>query len=410
MVGRKLQFTAILASLFVLFFCKPYFVWNIYLNSYIRLIILGLMSILFGLNCDIKTKQRFFLFVAFFALLSVMPLTQGANIVGFAASVIVCTIPFLRKEFAISIYKSFLTIYSILVGLSAIVWILTFFDVVPILGDIQPVDISKDYNYTVYPLLVRANEITEYFRFCGPFDEAGVIGTLGALILTVGKYNLRDWRLLIVFITGLFSFSFFFYGISFFYFIVYAIFVSKNKKNVLLIFAILAVAIVFSMSNETMNDLIWQRLEWDADEGTFAGDNRLNTASKNYYESMVGTSAFYFGLSQSEYDYLTEIVGGSYSIFLTILRYGLFFVIGYILIFVYYGWQYKTNIILYLLFLAVFFGTLYQRPSLFSPEYLFLFSLMAVTSGNNLLEKNEIKQKRQYSNKHLINYANRNNN
>ena len=81
------------------------------------------------------------------------------------------------------------------------VWLLLFFGI-PVPGKIiAPLNAVKTYNYIAYPFLVIPNYLGAgldvYFqslRFCGPFDEPGVVGTIAGLMLYIDNFNLKDKR------------------------------------------------------------------------------------------------------------------------------------------------------------------------------------------------------------------------
>ena len=101
-----------------------------------------------------------------------------------------------------------------------------------------------------------------------------------------------------------------------------------------------------------------------------------------YVKTIMGSSEFYFG--SNNYEVYAEMVSGSSSFISIIVRYGLVFSLLYVYLFASYGWKYKRNIITYTLFLFVFLGTIYQRPFIFDPSYLFLFSMMAISCESQI--------------------------
>ena len=125
--------------------------------------------------------------------------------------------------------------------------------------------------------------------------------------------------------------------------------------------------------------------------GSFAGDDRSGDAVKQLYNNVKGTPAFFFGTGKTT-NFL-KISEGEASLLMAIVQYGLLFVLLYIFVFAIYGWRYKSNLITYFLFLFVFLGCIYQRPFLFQPEYLFFYSLMAMSCGD-LMEEKHIKEKK----------------
>jgi predicted RNA-binding protein with RPS1 domain len=81
---------------------------------------------------------------------------------------------------------------------------------------IDPLNPLKDFLYKQYPFLVMPNEVinVEFPRFYGVFDEPGVIGTFAGIMLFAERYNLKKISNIILFVSGVFSFSLFFILLS----------------------------------------------------------------------------------------------------------------------------------------------------------------------------------------------------
>ena len=91
----------------------------------------------------------------------------------------------------------------------------------------------------------RAN--VPVYRFMGPFDEPGVLGTISALLLSADKLNLNKNSNKIIFFSGLISLSLAFYVLISLYFIL-AMVLKLNKRNIL--FIILAILFKYVLSSE----------------------------------------------------------------------------------------------------------------------------------------------------------------
>lgn len=389
---------SIIAAILIFLFIKPYFLWNLHNTTSLFFFLGVFLFLVFFPNVDIKSKKREGLFILFAILLLLYSFYNNLNVFGFICNLCYIIIPFSKKQFAINTYNYFLTIYSIIIGVSSIVWILSLIGVVHPIGVISPLNELKGFNYSVYPMLVQANVLVDLHRFSGPFDEPGVIGTISTLVLTIGKFNVRDKRLMIVFITGFLTMSFFYTFSVLVYYIVYIFTISKDKKLGFFLLFILSLLVEASLNNELLYDRLWSRFIWDTDSGSFAGDNRLTDNSRILLEKIAGTSAFYFGIGKT--DAFIKATEGEFSLFNTIIQYGVIYVLFYIYFFAAYGWKYKINFIVYSLFFFVLLACLYQRPALFQPEYLFLFSLMAMSCGN-LLENEETGKQSLYEFKQI---------
>ena len=212
-------------------------------------------------------------------------------------------------------------------------------------------------------------------RFCGPFDEPGVVGTIAGLMLYIDNFNLKDKRNIFILISGLLSLSLFFYVLSAI-FLVYFLF-SRNVKVVYKFFisSLMALLIVFSMQNTMTRLLIWDRLEYDKTQGMISGDNRADSSLKSYFNSIQGTSQYWWGVdNKRQFANFSDSAGYRNAI----LSNGAVVCIMYLLFFVLYALNRIKSIWYILIFITLLLATLYQRPGLFSVNYIFLFSMYIV--------------------------------
>ena len=378
--GRDKKLSAFIVAVIIFLFLDPYFMWSYYSTTPLYTVLGFCLLLLFIPNVDIKTKGRGSLFILFALLLLLSILYERLNVLGALGTLCLLFLPFAKERFAKTTYDYFLTIYSIVIGISGIIWILSIVGVVQSTGVIPPLNELKSHNYIVYPLLVRPNSIVLLERFCGPFDEPGVIGTISALVLTIGKFNLKDKRYLTVFITSILTMSFFYYVIVAVYYSIYTLTISKNKKIGIFVIILVSLLVILSLNDDLLKEVLWSRFVWDEDSGSFAGDNRYTDNTKYLLESVLGTSTFFFGMGKTN-DFIKATAGDA-SLLNTIVLYGLLFVILYMYLFAAYGWRYKKKKITYLLYLFVFVACIYQRPFFFQTEFLFLFSIMAMSCGD----------------------------
>lgn len=388
---KKIKFVPLFAAVLLYLFLDPYFMWRLNNTTPLYAFLGVFLLLVFFPNADIKTKGRGGLFTLFSILIVLGTLYEGKNVFGIIGTLCLLFVPFAKADFAKQSFSYFLSIYSVIIAISGVMWILSLTGTIHPIGNIPPLNELKSYNYNVYPFLVRPDTFYLLERFCGPFDEPGVVGTISALLLTVGKFNLKDKRLLIVFITGILSMSFFYYAIIAVYYTVYTFTISKDKIFGFILLAVLLSLVIVSLSNETFNEALWSRFMWDESSGTLAGDNRYTDNSRRLLANAISSGTIFFGVGRSA-EFLKATKGDA-SLIDTVVLYGLIFVTAYYYVFAAYGWKYKKNIINYFLFLFVFTACLYQRPFLFQAEYLFLFSMMAMGCGDLLEEKSKKEKK-----------------
>lgn len=362
-----------MAAVLLFLLMQPYFMWHSVFNTpQSKAILTFILCSLFFKNRECNDSRLGFLLISFFLLIFFYVSMNGYNWLYSLTFIPLAYLPFANIKYQKDVYNNFLSLYSVIIGLSLIVWALVLMGVVPSMSTIAPLNAIKRYNYTVYPLLVRANDS---FRFFGLFDEPGIIGTVSGLILCINKFSFKDKRNFIILISGLCSLSFFFYGLIAVYFICYYVFVEKKIKKALLIAFSVIVAYLVIVNTPFFNDILGSRFEWDASSGSFAGDNRLNEKGKDFFASIIGTDAFWWGIDDKES--YRELVAGSSSYINTIVLNGVVFFALYLFFWIVYAFKLKTTYANFVLFVFVLFGTIYQRPFMFTVEFIFLWSTLA---------------------------------
>ena len=212
----KFEWSSFITAVLLLFFMRPYFVWWIYQFPFVRIGTLLLLCFMFRQNKALQLTAKYsFLSVLFcFTLILCMlvMLSHGnVNIWGVIDTFIKIFLVFIlisSNSYRDRVYDSFFSIYSILILLSLVAWFLLPSGLLPNLGVISSFD-ADDRWFIHYPLLVIERSF-EALRFNGPFDEPGVVGTIGAIFLCINKFNLKDIRNVVVLATSLLSLSFFF--------------------------------------------------------------------------------------------------------------------------------------------------------------------------------------------------------
>ncbi len=373
---KNSSFLSIFAALLIFISCQPYFTWGWFSDYRIIFAIRVFFACVVAYNIDLKTHGRIWIFLILLLTFSFHPIKSGSNINGIMLMALLAFVPFAKEKFSYKIYDVFLTIYSAVIGISCVFYILSLFNMAPLIGTIMPLNEGKPYNYLVFPLLVKPSIASGFYRFCGPFDEPGVVGTLSALILCISHLNVKDKRIIIVLVSGLLSFSFFFYSVLLVLIFFGITFMNKKRTSLLVVCLLL---LMLSYNNEFMYNILWKRFEWDSSTEMFAGDNRIGEQGKDLFLSIIGTNEFFWGYS--DYDNFYEKNSWSASYIFVIMQYGFVFFFCFLISFIAFAWQYKAKLLNFLLFILVFFATIYQRPFIFDLNYLFLFSMLALTNG-----------------------------
>jgi hypothetical protein len=356
---------------------QPYFTWSLMSEKILKVIIEVLTLGLFFLKMKRINRTDLNMLVSFFLILSMMAFFNGLNFFGFFPVVLLFVMPFVSYGFMRETYSYFFNTYALFTLLSLIVLFMLLLGISFPSIIIPPLNSLKNFDYIAYPFLVMPTGdgiimINQFGRFFGPFDEPGVIGTVSLLILYIEKFNLKKWQNKILLVSGIISFSLFFYLASFIY-AIYYVFVNRTRL-IYKTFLVLGFAVFtfFSFENEFFSTYIWQRVEWDSNNSTIRGDNRADEDLKFYFESIKGTKIYYWGLGLYDTHLMTSF-DGSAGFRNAILRHGFVSLMLYFLFFIVYAYQKigKNNVLI--LFVVLFFITLYQRPGFLTIHYIYLF-------------------------------------
>lgn len=376
MKSNKWSMPVIMASLALFYLTQPYFFWHgIMSGLVVRVAMTFTVGFAFWLNRKSLNHDEYFLIVFFFALAILYTYTSGRNIVYYLTLLPILFLPFSKEKFHVKVFDSFLTIYVIFIGLSLISHVFALMGVISPYTSISPLNELKSYNYYVYPFLVRVSLTSP--RFCGIFDEPGVVGTLSGIMLCIKGLNFRDYKSVILLISGLASLSLFFYILIAVYFALYSAILKRSTGRIFM-YLLLVVGFVYALNNvPVISELIGERIEWDAEKGSISGDQRINYEKAEYYISFISRNAKTLAFGIEDKKAFLKDVEGSSSIFLVLIVNGAIFLIGYISFFILYAYRYKLNIVSWLMFIFVFMGTIYQRPYTFQFLPVFLFFTLA---------------------------------
>lgn len=340
----------------------PFFFWNSKLPNFLFIIV----TIISLKNIKIKVdKNIIFSIVIFILLYLTISLRSNFSIYGAITVSLIWIIFLVDEQFLAKVYKYYLFIFSISIIPSILMYISVMFLNLDIPSHyISPMNELKDGFYREYPFLVVNESIRGFplYRFCGYYDEPGMVGTISALLLFINGFDLRKKINIPIIIAGILSLSLFFYVMLF----VYVLLFTKVKYKLMLLFA-LFIVLGIAYSNDFLRVTFFSRFK--IENGAFKGDNRTNSSFDIWFGSFRETSNYYFGLggnASARYNF----GGSSYKDI--IVNYGLVFFIIYILSFLYVS-IIKSGITKnFLVFTLVFLGIIYQRPSISDYYYIFL--------------------------------------
>lgn len=364
----------------LLILSKPYFVWHSYVPT-----IATVISVLVALGFhEVPYGKKFYGFLClclFYLLVAIRHTSLGGAIV-------LCMMPLLlliSKKSFLNAFHNFVIFLAFLLVPSLIMYVLVTFLGVGIPSvEVQPINELKEYTYSQYPFLIIDNIERGLIvtRFHALFDEPGVIGSIAGLVLWVNGFNLRKWYNIVLFISGIFSFSLFFYLITIIYIIIY----SKIKtKTSIILFLVISIPILLQLLPD-LEILLFNRFK--IEDGVWVGNSRSASGFDFWYHSFKKTDAYMFGLGAGS-NLIYNPGGASYRDI--IVNYGLISFLLYCLSWILLSLSNlpKKYFLLSTLIIMMF---IFQRPFIFDSfiQFMFLYSVYAPLEAvqlNQLLSK-----------------------
>lgn len=357
-----------LVAFIMILLMQPGFMWGI--DPFpIRILLILILLI----NLDIHEDKQSLLLFFFFCVLSIYPVTHDNSLFGFIFFTTLAFIPFVKKRILSYSFLIFKKLLAYLTLVSLIMWIL-----VVVLGVnlpytvVSPLNELKDYDYRSYFFLLVPLKITDFdiLKFNCIFDEPGVVGTYSLLMLISNNFNWKNKENWVFFLSGIVAFSFFFY-LGLLLFALMNVFVSNVARKYKISAVFLSIAFIVAIQTiPLVNDMVGHRLEFDSSTGKLAGDNRSSEDLDSYISSIKGSYAYFFG----DRDEIVEEYLANAGLNTAILRYGLVLIILYIVFFVMYSYYTSgKNRREAFLFMLAILATIYQRPGLVNPPFIFMF-------------------------------------
>jgi hypothetical protein len=134
--------------------------------------------------------------------------------------------------------------------------------------------------------------VGELFRLSSVFPEPGVVGTVSALLLAVTRFDVKNWKGVILLVSGILSFSLAFYVLA----CVYLIF---KKPFYLFILVGLLSAIFIYLPDDIKDNRIIKYYVMERGEALFVNfdkvDNRIDDCFERHYDEFLNSSNIFIG-------------------------------------------------------------------------------------------------------------------
>lgn len=365
---------AFFLAFFVVSSINPYYLWGyerIGFSVFISILLIVIFFVRKGFSKDrVLISFLFFIIVFFYKILI------GASFFGalvFATSL--ALILSVNDNILIKVVRYVKLFLAVILCPAIILWLLhhSIDKSVFYLGNISPdiipnkgkVELGEGYALYPFTVVLDYMLLDPIYRMAGPFDEPGVVGTIAALLLAAGKFDYKEKVNIILFISGLLSFSLAFYVISFVYFTLMSI---RHIKVFFMLMTFL-ILLAFSASiNETVKRYTFDRIFLSGEN--IAGDNRAGESLNNSFDIWLHSSGYdlMFGVSYE--------ADGSSSIKIIPVQSGVVGVILFLMIFsiTLAVFRNSINITWFLfVFIICYFLSVYQRPDVVSPIYYLIF-------------------------------------
>ena len=343
---------------------NPYFFWGNSIVWYLTLF--GIYSLVIS-NAEYKRDK-----IGPFSLLSFFYFLVGLRYgftLGCLYTIIIPLLLLVPIKLLNNSFRLFSYIYTFFICISVLVYFGVFVLSIPIgyspLAPLNEIRIAEGFMYNKYPFLVTMQDdgIWMLPRFHGIYDEPGVVGTISSLILYINRDNFKKWFLLPVLVSGIISFSLFFY-IALFVLLV----MKLKRRNAFLIVSSVLVVAYFILQIDGIDILLTNRLEFE--DGVWKGNSRYGESFGIWYDKFRFSFDYFFGLGAGA-NTLYNREGASYKDI--IVNYGVIMFLMYISSWI---WAViKTKYITKEKFLILFFilGLIYTRPFIQSVFFIFSF-------------------------------------
>jgi hypothetical protein len=260
-------------------------------------------------------------------------------------------------------------ILAVILSLSLPLWLVhVFISPLPLHGTISTEGLKPYPFVNNYIFFITVPNKTEIFRFYSVFDEPGVLGTLGAFVLFINKYDFRKIRNVIILLGCLFTFSMAFYVLILVGIFYYAITSLKRFIFLSLILLIIGYGVFFFLKDfHTFNIIILSRFNTF---GMGLVESRTGMELNRFFSEYVKSPQFFRGMGNNFLVKHNLNQGASYKQFL--IQYGLCGAMMLLFMYISLLMRKKNPNIAFLLILFIL--SFLQRPVAFTPWQVILFS------------------------------------
>ena len=270
------------------------------------------------------------------------------------------------------IYEYFVRVFSIVIGLSVVVYIM-----VVILGINLPHfyldSVSDQKTFDIYPFMTYVYNSADINsgRFTGLFDEPGVVGTICASILILNKFDYKNIFNIPIFIAGILSLSLAAMLMCAFYVIIF------GNLQVKIGVSIIVIALFYYLSSlDIVQQYVFSR--FDTDSGLFV-NNRTSENFSYVFKQFLHSNDVFLG---NGYGAAAEKDPSGASYKHLIYDFGIVFFVSYIIAYVRLAFLNIKDKKYILVALLLLFSILYQRPFLYNIAYSFIL-ITAIAYNNN---------------------------
>lgn len=344
-----------LLSLLMFFITNPYFLWNT------RFVILSSLAfMLLSVKFWTLRAGRMNLFLAAPLLYTYYSFNSNLNLNGVLAKMPIVFLFAIQPAKLCELLEKYKVVLACLLVPSILFYLLYLFGFSLDGNIIDAYESEKTCHYYSYPFFVHS-DAQVLPRFHAYFDEPGVLGSIGGMLLLADRFNLRKVDNIIILIGCVLSLSLVFWA----FFLVNLLLTNFKYKWITLIVLIVAISQL-----SQIDDLSSFFYRFQFSDGKLNGLNRTSDAFDSWYNRFIWTSDVFWGLGDGRAEKMDY---GGYSYKHVIVNYGLIFFVCYIVTFYSIA---KRNILKFKSFFlwgVLFAICFYQRPSLQREEFVFVW-------------------------------------